>query len=110
MRYICSHCDEQFSVKGKAPKLCPYCGNENVVVVSKSKDTALKLIAECNALTEQIDDLMDQYAPLYLERECILAKLRAYKYRGVISAADMPKVGRYQIQAKLSDYRKQKGE
>ena len=76
--------------------------------MSGSRQTALDFIAEVNKLTSKMNELWDQYSAMYLERECLLAKLRSYKYRGIISDEEIPHTSRPNLQQQLSEYRKQR--
>lgn len=71
-----------------------------------ARETALALIKRSNELTAKLDALMEEYRPIYLERECALNTLRVYKGRGIISEAEMPKIKRHNIQKELAEYRK----
>ena len=105
MRYSCNSCGKLFSTDAKA-KCCPYCMGTDVEPTGKT--SALKMLDKYNSLSAQMDELIEKYIPLYLEAETIRATLRTYKARGIISEAEMPKKVRPQIQARLSEYRKNK--
>lgn len=72
----------------------------------QARDTALQLIQRSNKLTAELDELMEKYKMIYLERECALNTLRVYKGRGIITEAEMPKIKRHNIQKGLAEYRK----
>ena len=103
MRFICNCCGRVFSVKEK-PMGCPYCMSQTIELTGKS--SALKMLKKYNELSEQMDNLMKQYEPLYLEAERIRSTLRTYKARGILTAEEMPKKKRVQLLSKLSEYRK----
>ncbi|MBR4880667.1 MAG: hypothetical protein IKU19_01965 [Clostridia bacterium] len=75
-----------------------------------SKKHADKLIEQAAELTAQIDVLLEQYKSLYIERECILNKLRSYKHRGVISDDEIPKIQRWNMQGELAELRRKRRE
>lgn len=107
MEYVCKDCKSCFSTKqAKQPYCCPMCASLNIAPKSKARSTAMRLIDECNELTEQIDALMSQYTKLYCERETKLVTLRVYKGRGIVSDTEMPHIKRQNLQAQLSEYRK----
>ena len=107
MRYYCNKCGKTFSTDAQA-KCCPYCMNTDIEPTGKA--SALKMLEKYNELDAAMNELIDQYIPLYLEAETIRATLRTYKARGIISEAEMPKKVRPQIQARLSEYRKNRKE
>lgn len=107
MKYICKECAEMFTAT-KKPKCCPFCLSENIRGDGKSRQTALALIERSNQLTAQLDELMEKYKPIYLERECVLNTLRVYKQRGIITDSEMPKIKSYNIQKELAEYRKKR--
>lgn len=107
MEYVCKDCNSCFSTKqAKQPYCCPMCASLNITAITKARKTAMRLIDECNELTEQIDALMSQYADLYCERETKLVTLRVYKGRGIISDVEMPHIKRLNLQAQLSEYKR----
>lgn len=109
MKYVCRNCAETFS-STKMPKYCPFCLADNIGYAGKAREKALEKIDKVNKLTAQIDDLMQQYKPLYLEREYLLGTLRTQKHRGIITEEEMPKIKRYQFEAGVSEYRKKRRE
>ena len=109
MKYVCNNCNETFSA-AKKPKCCPFCLSENFRDDSKSRQTALALIERSNQLTAQLEELMEKYKPIYLEREVALNTLRVYKRRGIITEEEMPKIERQNIQKEISEYRKKRKE
>lgn len=109
MKYVCEKCEEKFSAT-KKPKCCPFCLSENIRGDRKSRKTALMLIKRSNELTAQLNELMEKYKPIYLERECALSTLRVYKKRGIITDAEMPKIKNHNIQKELTEYRKKRKE
>lgn len=109
MRYVCKDCVQTFTAD-KKPKRCPFCLSENLIGDTKSRRTALELIERSNQLTAQLDELMEKYKPIYLERECALSTLRVYKMRGIITEAEMPKIKGYNIQKDIAKYRKKRKE
>ena len=109
MKYVCQKCGSSFSAN-KQPKCCPFCLAEDVQYDGSSRKTALDLIAQADQLTAQIDVLLEKYKSLYLERECFLNKLRAYKHRGVITDDEIPKIKRWNMQKELAEYRRERKE
>lgn len=109
MKYLCKDCAETFTAD-KKPKCCPFCLSEKLIGDTKSRRTALELIERSNQLTAQLDELMEKYKPIYLERECALSTLRTYKMRGIITEAEMPKIRKDNIQGELAEYRKKRKE
>lgn len=109
MKYICRNCAETFSAT-KMPKCCPFCLSENFRGDGKARQTALTLIKRSNQLTAQLEELMEKYKPIYLEREVALNTLRVYKQRGIITEAEMPKIKSTNIQKELAEYRKNRKE
>ena len=107
MNYFCGNCNESFSAP-KKPKCCPFCLSENFKYYGKSRKTAMELIEYSNQLTAQLNELMEKYKPIYLERECALNKLRVYKQRGIITEEEMPKIERQSVQKEISEYRKKR--
>lgn len=107
MKYSCQKCGNSFSAS-KLPKCCPFCLSEDVQYDGCSRKTALALIEQADQLTAQIDVLLEKYKSLYLERECILNKLRSYKHRGVISDDEIPKIQRWNMQGELAEYRRKR--
>lgn len=107
MNYVCTNCKEIFSAT-KKPKCCPFCSSENLICEGKSRKTALALIERSNQLTTQLDDLMEKYKPIYLEREIALNTLRVYKQRGIITEEEMPKIKKQNIQKELAEYRQKR--
>lgn len=107
MRYTCSDCNETFSA-AKKPKNCPFCLSENLRYDGKSREKAIELIEYSNQLTSQIEELMEKFKPIYLERECALNTLRVYKQRGIITEEEMPKIERQNIQKEIVKYRKKR--
>ena len=109
MKYSCQKCGNSFSAS-KKPKCCPFCLSEDVQYDGCSKKHADKLIEQAAELTAQIDVLLEQYKSLYIERECILNKLRSYKHRGVISDDEIPKIQRWNMQGELAELRRKRRE
>ena len=109
MKYVCQKCGNSFSAS-KMPKCCPFCLSEDVQYDGCSKKYADKLIEQAAELTAQIDVLLEQYKSLYIERECILNKLRSYKHRGVISDDEIPKIQRWNMQGELAELRRKRRE
>ena len=109
MNYVCNNCMGKFSAPQK-PKCCPFCLSENLRGDGKSRATALKLIKRSNHLTDILNELMEKYKPIYLERECALNTLRVYKQRGIITDDEMPKIKCQNIQKELAEYRKKRKE
>lgn len=109
MDYVCQNCNETFST-AKKPKCCPFCLSANFIHEGKSRQTALALIKRSNQLTAQLEELMEKYKPIYLEREVALNTLRVYKRRGIITEEEMPKIERQSIQKEISEYRKKRKE
>lgn len=105
MRYVCNSCNKQFSTSEKS-KCCPYCMSIDIEYTGKA--SAIKMINKYNELESKMNDLMENYIPLYLESETIRATLRTYKSRGIITEKEFPVKKRPQIQAMVSEYRKQK--
>lgn len=109
MDYVCNNCNETFSA-AKKPKCCPFCLSGNFIHEGKSRQTALALIERSHQLTAQLNELMEKYKPIYLEREVVLNTLRVYKRRGIITEEEMPKIERQSIQKEISKYRKARKE
>lgn len=107
MDYVCNNCNETFSA-AKKPRCCPFCLSGNFIYEGKSRQTALALIERSNQLTAQLNELMEKYKPIYLEREVALNTLRVYKQRGIITEEEMPKIERQNIQKEISEYRKKR--
>lgn len=109
MKYVCNNCSETFTTD-KKPKCCPFCLSENFRGDGKARQTALTLIKRSDQLTAQLNELMEKYKPIYLEREVALNTLRVYKRRGIITEEEMPKIERQSIQKEISEYRKKRKE
>lgn len=108
MKFKCRVCNAEISLD-IAPKYCPFCAADKPKRVKENaRNTALQLIERHNALTKELDIIMEKYAPLYLERETIRSTLRTYKARGIISDDEMPDMNRTSIMQNLSAYRKQR--
>lgn len=107
MRFTCKSCGKNYNLPSDI-KCCPYCGSAKIVAAGKA--SAEEMIKEFNSLSAKMDKLMQQYIPLYLESECILSKLRVYKRRKIISPEELPERKTYNMQAMLSEYRKNKKE
>jgi DNA-directed RNA polymerase subunit RPC12/RpoP len=94
MKYVCKECEKSFNLDSP-PKLCPYCGCKDVG--NKSRITAEQLITDYKEsktkmtnMQKQLNKLMEEFIPIYLESEKIYSNLKVYKSRGIITDKELP--------------------
>ena len=107
MKYCCVDCLEEIKIKTK-PNFCPYCGSQKLQLMSKQRETALKLIAELENLKEEHNRILSDYAEIRAEIEYRAVSLRQYKKRGVISADELPVFEKPKINEYLKEYREKR--
>lgn len=107
MKYCCNNCQSEIKIKDK-PVFCPFCGGQDLSLISKQRETALKLIQELEELKEEHNRILDEYCKIRAEIEYRSVNLRSYKRRGIISAEEIPVFETPKVSEYFKEYRQKK--
>ena len=107
MKYCCNTCQSEIKIKDK-PVFCPFCGGQDLSLICKQRETALRLIAELEDMKEEHNRILAEYAEIRVAIEYKHQTLRVYKKRGYISAEEMPVFEKPKVSEYLKEYRQKK--
>ena len=89
-KWICLDCNSGFSVQGAAPKICCFCGSDNIGRAPSVElvKTFTEKRAELKEVCERLNPVYAEFRELKRKRDSIMAYWKQQRRRGFITQED----------------------